>query len=278
MAQRVVVDPYVALSILDHYMRRSEPPVPEQGKPQQPDRVTGIILGSTVKSEIFVKSWAPSMDISFVDLIQRSAPTELGLGWYTSQFLPASDLEGVHQKLKEKGMAKPLILTMSVPDEHSNDVVFRAFQTTELTLADDQKAATAIREIPCVVQAIDNTSNVAIDTMASQLYPEAAKASDPARLPASSPTTDAFAELRQMRANLQVARDYVNDALNGKRPVEKQTCRALHELLVTDRVQAASADVVREKLQDTVMLMHLSRALERQVERLMEAAPLQTRP
>lgn len=271
---RVVVDPYVALAILDHYIRRPELAEPEAGKPEIPDRVTGILLGSTVKSNVFVRNWSPSMDITTIDLIQRSNPTELGVGWYTSSFLK-EDVEGMHKVIQQKGIARPIILTVETPTDTSTDVKFRAFHTTNVTLSETEKSVVALKELPCVVECTDNASGVAIDTVVSQLFEDDAKASDPARLSASTSGEDTFAELQQMRSNLQVARTYVNDCVNGKRKADKQALRAIHELLVTNQVAAASSGVVQEKLQDTMMLMYLSKVLEEQVAKLQVAAPLQ---
>eukprot|EP00672_Neobodo_designis_P026151 CAMPEP_0174829436 /NCGR_PEP_ID=MMETSP1114-20130205/1927_1 /TAXON_ID=312471 /ORGANISM="Neobodo designis, Strain CCAP 1951/1" /LENGTH=287 /DNA_ID=CAMNT_0016063183 /DNA_START=55 /DNA_END=918 /DNA_ORIENTATION=- len=274
MSLRVVVDPYVALAILDHYMRRPELADPEPGKSAVPDRVTGILLGTTVKSDVLIRNWSPSMDLTTIDLIQRSNPTELGVGWYTSQFLK-DDVEGMHKTIISKGIARPVILTVETPTEKSTDVTFRAFQTVNVTLGETEKPVVALKELPCVVESTDNGTNVAVDTIVSQLFPEEAQASDPARLSASTSGEDTFAELQQMRSNLQVARTYVNDCVNGKRAADKQTLRAIHELLVTNRVAAASAGVVQEKLQDTMMLMYLGKVLEAQVAKLQVAAPLQ---
>jgi hypothetical protein len=271
---RVVVDPYVAMGILDHHMRRPDVAEQEAGKAPVLDRVSGVIMGSHVKNELYVRNFSQTFDHQTMSLLQRSAPGELGVGWYTTQF-HTDDIEGVHKNVINAGMKRPTILVAYLPTEKQTEVTFRAFQTVTVAVGESDKSVTALKEIPCVIEAVDNATNVAIDTVVAQIYPETARASDPARLPASSPAADPFAELVTIRKNLVVAREYVNDATKGKRKVSKATLRAISELLVTNRVAAASSSAVQEKMQDVLMLQYLATALEQQVSKLMANAPLQ---
>ena len=72
--QTVQLDPYVALSILDHHQRRGV----------DKDRVEGVLLGSTVKSTIQIRGYVPSLSNKFFQSISRLSPKDLVVGWYVT--------------------------------------------------------------------------------------------------------------------------------------------------------------------------------------------------
>lgn len=264
---RVTIEPFVALAILDHHMRRpdTEPPT---------ERVNGIVLGATVKDEVMVRNFVPSMDHAFVQLAQRSCPNDLAVGWYSTGFQPAD--KETHSTL-QKTLPRPVLISVHIPTEQDPEVRFRAFIQQSVQLSEDEPAG-CFREIPCSVEARDNATNVLIDTTVMQLFPEDAAASDPARVPTTTASNESFAELCKISSNLREALRYVDDVLAGKRAADKNVGRALTELLVTNRVACADGSVVEDKMQDALMLQYIAKLLGQQLTVLQRSAPMLTRP
>ena len=259
--QRVTIDPHVALSIVDHHMRRAD----------DADRVTGVVLGSTVKGHGDIRSFTPSFDVNMITLTQRACPNDLAVGWYATGF-SAEDLAS-HVKLLNK-ISHPYFISVQLPCKEKPEIAFKCFvlATVNLSGGDETKV---FREIPCTVASSDNATNVALDTMVSLAFPEVAAASDPTRVSATN--FGAHAELDQIRANLKTSLAYVDDVIAGKREGDKLVGRALSEAMMANRAEqgapteeASGADEtgVSQAMQDAMMLKYMSAVVDQQLKTL----------
>jgi len=268
MALQVQLDPYVAMSILDHHMRRG----PEES------RAVGLLLGRVVKNTVLVRNFVPTVDPNLVVLTQRASPEDLGVGWYATGLAEGDEDAAMTAKVSGAANANTFVfLHCQLPTEADVGISFRAFVQAKLTLS-SREECTCFRSIPCNVVSLDNASNVLLDTFVHQLYPDVATASDPARLPATTPGTEVFAELQQISKNLGTAKAYVKDVIAKKRPGDAATGRALTDALtggapglggVTEAELQAAAG---EKMKDVLMLQYLAKMLHKQLATLEAAA------
>lgn len=278
--RRVVIDPLAAWSILDHHQRRKDSLIP--------DRVSGYLLGSTVNNEVEVRGIVPGLIAEFAELTRRSCPNDMGVGWYVTLSTPDDILT---QASVEVSLERAVYLVVSLPTKARPTVTFRAFETTRLTLPSKELAtastastisdmdATAaamdetracFRELECVVQVTDPVcGNVAIDALSALTFPEVAHASDPGSLPATAPHDDITAELEQLQANVAAVISYCDDVIAGREQPNKDVGRALSSVFAASRLASeVSAALVEERLQDTLMVMYISKLLRDQVSQL----------
>lgn len=270
--QRVVVDPYVALAIVDHHQRRPEKP--ENADPTKYlDRVSGYVMGSTIRGCVEVRNFVPSFDGAFVDLVLKASTQDLAVGWYATSVSLPNDMEQ-HQTVA-KNVDFPIFLTVTCPTDDDEGVVdktvadanlfrFRAFLAERVSL-NLQSDFSCFKEIPCVVQPLSDASNLACDTLVNQLFNAGAASARP------NGSTDPLAELKTIRQNLEIARKYVDDVASGKRQGDKATGRALTQMLAmaTRREQQdPESNAVEEKMQDALMLQYIAKVLQQQLRQL----------
>lgn len=253
MSLKVLVDPFVALSILDHHQRRG----PDE------DQVRGALLGTKGKGVIKITNFIPSLaDAALSDLTLRTCPQDSWMGWYATEPTLSSEVD--------RSPNTSLFLAVHLPTEEFPSVAFKAFQVEYVSVA-DQKVRT-FREAPCEVAATSAPSAVAVDTIVRQLCPNEASASDPSAV--SSITTDkpAFAEFQQLRRNLKQAQLYCAKASEGKIEGDATFGRKLSSTLLSDlNTLSLSPNLDRDietTAQDSLMLSYIMKLLAQKVSEL----------
>lgn len=260
MQTEVFVEPYVALSIIDHYMCR------EEGV-----RAEGYLLGCSVGGNVEIRGFVPSLDAEFVQLTQRAAPRDMAVGWYSTLL---DDKDAMTLEAMERNIFRPIYLYVKVPSSGSAaDITFRAFWNHRVTLSNGNESR-CWKELPVTIRSADNDTAVALDTFVHCMFPTQAQASDPTSVPSTSDGEDPFSHLKQIKKNLETARTYVSAVLRGQMPGDKTVGRDLASLLAQfsqERAMlAASQDadgtsLVDAKIQDALMLQYISRLLQQQI-------------
>ena len=265
---KVVIDPYVALSILDHHQRRGD----------EEEQVRGLLLGAKVKGMLRITNFVPTLaDAELLDLTLRCCPGDTVLGWYATEPTLASEAD------RATGM--PLFVGVHLPSEANPTIAVRAYQVDKLSIAGN--VVRAFREAACEIAATSTPSAVAVDTIVRQLCPDVADASDPAAVPSVSSSISnanssssnnnaaresAFAEFQQLRRNLKQAQLYCAQAAEGKFNADAGFGRKLSWALQTDlNTLALSPNLdsdIEQTAQDSLMLSYIMKLLAQKVAKL----------
>lgn len=266
---KVVIDPYVALSILDHHQRRGD----------EENQVRGILLGSKAKGMLKITNFVPTLsDGAFLELTQRCCPGDSTLGWYATDPNLASEVD--------RAPNTRLFVAIHLPTETHPSISFKAFHVEKITVAG--REIRSFREAPCEVAATSAPSAVAVDTIVRQLCPEVADAADPSAVPSVSGTSTtnnnskgaskvsssdaAFAEFQQLRRNLKQAQLYCEKAADGKISGDAGFGRRLSATLLSDLNTLALAPNldadIENTAQDSLMLSYIMKLLAQKVAQL----------
>ena len=263
---KVIVDPFVALSILDHHQRR----------PADDDQVHGLLFGSKGKGIIKITNFVPSMTDAesqgqLAQLTLRCCPGDSLMGWYATDPTLSSEVD--------RAAALSLFLAVHLPNEDSTALSFKAFQVDKLTIA-GVEGIRSFREAPCEVGATTATGGVAVDAITRKLCPEIANATDPSAVPSVSSSSSSgaaadpatFAEFQQLRRNLKQASEYCKKASEGKIPGDASLGRRLSSTLLSDlNVLSLSPNLDRDietTAQDSLMLSYIMKLLAQKVAEL----------
>lgn len=262
---KVIVDPFVALSILDHHQRR----------PADDDQVHGLLFGSKGKGIIKITNFVPSMtdaesQAQLVQLTLRCCPGDSLRGLYATDPTLSSEID--------RAALLDLFLAVHLPTEDSPTISFKAFQVDRLTIGGVSDLR-SFREAPCEVAATSATGSVAVDAITRKLCPEVANSTDPATVP--SITSDskkqagdpaAFAEFQQLRRNLKQASEYCKKASEGKINGDANLGRRLSSTLLSDlNVLSLSPNLDKDieiAAQDSLMLSYIMKLLAQKVAEL----------
>ena len=259
--QRVNLDPFVAISIVEQYMRSAE----IEG------RIEGFLLGRHVKNVTEVRSFVPSFQEDFLRLTMRSNPQDRAVGWFTNELNPSQDK--VIQEKIDKNVDRPVFLLVDIPCDFKPELKFRAFVKNSITFTDGAEVS-CLKEIPCTIATSDADTTVAIDAMVGVMFPEAAEAADPTRVPATTDGGDMHAHLRKVKEMLLTAKAYVDDVAAGKIEGDKALGRKLSALLTATEAKqraATASGVIDAKMDDALMLQYLGRLLEKQVKSIQDS-------
>jgi hypothetical protein len=258
MSVRVVIDPCAAWAILDHHLRRKDG--------LELDRVSGLLFGITANQTVEVRQTLPGRENEFVETFMKTNPGA-AVGWYVT--LPHPDDMEVMKALSSN-IDNAIYVVVDMPTAESPQLAFRAYRSLKVTLTTSlEDTKNVFSELPCTVEPLDGATSIAVDTFANLRFPEVAQQAQPAVVPSTADPSDVYAELRQMRKNLDAVKTYCDDVLAGKQAPNKALGRQLAALFTSTRAASeVPSAVVGEKLEDALMLIYISKILEKQVEEL----------
>jgi len=253
MSLKVLIDPFVALSILDHHQRRG----PDE------EQVHGALLGTKGKGVIKITNFIPSLkDTELSELTRRTCPADAWMGWYATEPTLSTEVD--------RSTNTSLFVAVHLPTEQHPTVAFKAFQVEYVRVA--EQSIRTFREAPCEVAATSAPSAVAVDTIVRQLCPTEASTSDPSAVSSISTDKPTFAEFEQLRRNLKQAQQYCAKAAEGKIAGDANFGRKLSSVLLSDLNTLSLAPNLDRDIeitaQDSLMLSYIMKLLAQKVSEL----------
>jgi len=262
----VLLDPYVALSLLDHYMRN--PTSTNEDGDIIELRAEGFLMGGHVGNVTQIRGFVPSLNDELMRLTMRSSPRDLAVGWYASEL--QSEKDRVIQSKIDSGVDRPVFLFVQVPSKENNgELKFRAYVKNRMEIGGQQ--IVAMKEVPCKIDTSSNEAAIALDALCTAFFPKNTEAADPTRLADDAAANDYYAQLRKVKEMLSVSEDYCNAVIKGKVQGSKDTARSITQILTEMEVvqrRSQKTGVVEARSEDALMLQYMGRLLSKQVDQI----------